>query len=878
MAVPEQTPYKEYTANGVTTSFALGFICDSKNDLIVMVGEIEPPIATWSLTGGNVVFTTAPTAGQKITLQRNTPFNRTAEYQSFNNSFRPQTVNVDFDRIWLKLQELGVADWLMKLYVDRLHQQQEQKINDLKGYVDDRDDELRAYLLEEIRKQGVALDQLDEYYNYLMQRLAQIAVDKGWEASFVVDASGKTQQQINDTLDFKNRPEFHGGVGDGVTIDNTAFISLLATNPNSIELNPSATYLLDSATTPTFTDSCVINGNGATIIMDQRWNLQKTPMWGSFLSEAAVKGQTVLKMAFMTNYAVGAEVLVFQNLGLGGAAIDPYFASVQDDVDNGDYSSHINYITAVDTVNKTITLRTPLQFNAPIQTAIYVTTSKKLVFKNVNFIFQGDTAAYRMLDNCDNIAFKDCTLREKAGLNAGVSLRLNTCYKVLFNRCDSKGIIISCEYGSNFCGMIDSTMAASGFGDALFTAWCAATNCFSVRNKYLASDFMYTGSITAGVYFGAKSRNCVSMDDDVSGLPFGYRAQWGAVNAQFIRPAYRNPTGSYSLFSDYSHNTHVIDGKFYDKPVRTVGVYGLVMRGNLLDSGWRGEAIPIPLMLDLNRSTDTTMVRPDYVIEGNKVIGGARTWVALKDSVLANNMMTYFRTTNGGTFTNLKVSGNTFGNFLLQHSVGTSFTDNTVDDAILQSGTGIGNDAAVKFDYEAVANMSGNTIRHPSVGLLTGHPSSFVNAITESNNRIFAPTPRNTGVTDTAQPTIASGAAQLYRGQEYRSSVIGSNVVWRYNGTSWVKGYSSYPQITYTQPSFANTPNGLTTFPTTRTIQGAAVGETVLVSTNSSDIGEANGKYFARVTAANTVTVYYQDKTGVEATVPFLDITLTLVK
>lgn len=203
MAVPEQTPYIEHTGNGATTSFSLGFQCESKDHLIVLVDEIEPPIATWSLTGGNVVFTTAPAAGKKIKLQRNTPFGRTTNYQSFNNSFRPQTVNIDFDRIWWKLQELGVADWLMKLYVDRLHQQQEEKINNLKDYVDDRDDELRAYLMEEIRKQGVALDQLDDYYNYLMQRLAQIAVDKGWDASFVVDASGKTQQQINNNIAVK---------------------------------------------------------------------------------------------------------------------------------------------------------------------------------------------------------------------------------------------------------------------------------------------------------------------------------------------------------------------------------------------------------------------------------------------------------------------------------------------------------------------------------------------------------------------------------------------------------------------------------------------------------------------------------------------------
>ncbi|MEG2749532.1 MAG: hypothetical protein RR939_08970 [Acinetobacter sp.] len=187
MAVADQTPYIEYTANGVTTSFALGFDCEKQEHLIVTVNGVEPIVGSWSLTGGAVVFPVAPINTAKIIIQRNTPFERNTDYQSYNNSFRPPSVNNDFDRVWLKLQELGVMDWLLGIRID-----------DLKNYVDDRDDELRAYLMEEIRKQGVALDQLDEYYNYLMQRLVQIAVDKGWDASFVVDASGKTQQQLNE--------------------------------------------------------------------------------------------------------------------------------------------------------------------------------------------------------------------------------------------------------------------------------------------------------------------------------------------------------------------------------------------------------------------------------------------------------------------------------------------------------------------------------------------------------------------------------------------------------------------------------------------------------------------------------------------------------
>ncbi|OAL84478.1 hypothetical protein AY605_07395 [Acinetobacter sp. SFD] len=209
MSVPEQTPYIEHTGNGVTTSFALKFQCESKDHLIVLVDDVEPPIASWSLTGGNVVFTTAPASGRKITLQRNTPFSRNTDYQSYNNSFRPPAVNKDFDWIWWKLQELGVADWILG-----------NRISALKNYVDRKDDELKAYLMEEIRKQGVALDQLDEYYNYLMERLAQIAVDKGWDASFVVDGD-KNQKQINAEINIKSKRDNetiydYGAIGDGI--------------------------------------------------------------------------------------------------------------------------------------------------------------------------------------------------------------------------------------------------------------------------------------------------------------------------------------------------------------------------------------------------------------------------------------------------------------------------------------------------------------------------------------------------------------------------------------------------------------------------------------------------------------------------------------
>ncbi|MFI7752267.1 hypothetical protein ABTO03_03010 [Acinetobacter baumannii] len=189
MAVPVQTPFVEYIANGVTTNFPLGFDCETQSHLIVTVDDIEPITGSWSLLGGAVVFNSAPINGSKIIIKRNSPFERDRDFQLYDQSFRPPAVNLDLDRIWRKLQELGVMDWILG-----------NRIDDLKNYVDDRDDELRAYLLEEIRKQGVALDQLEDYYNYLMQRLAEIAVNGGWESSFV-SYGNINQKKYNDGVE-----------------------------------------------------------------------------------------------------------------------------------------------------------------------------------------------------------------------------------------------------------------------------------------------------------------------------------------------------------------------------------------------------------------------------------------------------------------------------------------------------------------------------------------------------------------------------------------------------------------------------------------------------------------------------------------------------
>lgn len=105
MTVSNQTPYVEYTANGSTTNFALTFDCDNADNLIVKVNDVEA-IGTWTLQGSTVVFITAPIANSIVSIERDTPLERTSNYQTYDDSFSPKPVNKDFDRIWWKLQEL----------------------------------------------------------------------------------------------------------------------------------------------------------------------------------------------------------------------------------------------------------------------------------------------------------------------------------------------------------------------------------------------------------------------------------------------------------------------------------------------------------------------------------------------------------------------------------------------------------------------------------------------------------------------------------------------------------------------------------------------------------------------------------------------------
>lgn len=115
MTVTTETPIASSTANGVTTVFPYAFTVLAAADLVVMgslngVSTIYTLGVNYTVAGvgspaGSVTFLVAPANATVITRYRDSVIARATDYQD-NGDFLADIVNLDFDRLWLLLQEI----------------------------------------------------------------------------------------------------------------------------------------------------------------------------------------------------------------------------------------------------------------------------------------------------------------------------------------------------------------------------------------------------------------------------------------------------------------------------------------------------------------------------------------------------------------------------------------------------------------------------------------------------------------------------------------------------------------------------------------------------------------------------------------------------
>lgn len=868
MAVPEQTPYAEFIGNGVTRIFHLEFDVLEQDHLIVLVNDVEPSHGSWSLDvmADTVTFILPPVAGSTIKIQRDTPMSRSTQYQSYNNSFRPASVDDDFDTIWRKMQELGVLNWLAN-----------NNIKDLNEYVDSLNGETKAIFVAMIEEQGLSLAQLDGYVDQLYQKLVNTSIEKGWLAEFIA-YENTSQQVVNDLLDPKSFPDFYRLQSD---IDDTnSFKRLRNTSPSVINLKSGKEYRVTE--TVILNSACSVNGNGA-VFRGTVLPIAPKQMTSVKITADFIKGNTVFKVEDVSKLSVGDKVFLYNRYYVTPwANIDEMLKGIALYKDQLGWTCQMNIISSIDIENGTVTMELPcLEKGSGTLSQIYKIYDDEFNFRDYTVLFDTTSdlnVSYNLACNLSsNIKYKSVTLGQPTPTTKNlVKVTHNYCYNShYFGALIDQGTCVHFNYGSADCSASYCNFNVRTHTDAALVTYLGSSNFLSFKNTFKYFDLI-VGDVTykdgAAIYFGAKTRNCKSSQDTITGFHVGVRMQFGAQDASFDNLVALNSKKDVSVIlvedsQDTSFDKCIIDGAIYVsnsdvsayKSSFTIPFYAGAPTINNAFS----VVGSIPLKVKLR----------DCAIQGRLNITAQLINSDILDCPNITDVLIY----NSGGFINSKFNGNRCGSVHVRGGLGAQIKGNKIDDTPLR-GLTTKRTAGIVLSGQSIVDIDDNDIIHELLGIENQNTNRGLNtAIKLGSNRIKAPVKNNIGITETLSPIVTANndkyisSEDLYRtdsdaGYWKTIGFSGTVPIWQYYSKSrYIK--QIYPVFT-----FPITANG--THTTTRTVDNASVGDSVIIE---SGIPPFQGRFYAKVTAANVVTIYYQDLSNTASTIN-TTVYLTVIK
>lgn len=107
MTVQQIVPYAKYVTNGADSVYTVNFFIEDKENLFIKLNDVVVSMNDYNYLKdvNGIEFHTPLLANQKLEIFRKTKLERTTNFESFNNTFRPEVLNKDLDKIWLALQE-----------------------------------------------------------------------------------------------------------------------------------------------------------------------------------------------------------------------------------------------------------------------------------------------------------------------------------------------------------------------------------------------------------------------------------------------------------------------------------------------------------------------------------------------------------------------------------------------------------------------------------------------------------------------------------------------------------------------------------------------------------------------------------------------------
>ena len=107
MTVSTTTNKVSYIGNGVATSFAIPFPFLEQGHLKAyqLLNNVQTERTDWTVSGGNIIFTTAPTDGAQIVIMREVPLTQETDYRE-NEVLPAETLERNFDKLTMQVQQL----------------------------------------------------------------------------------------------------------------------------------------------------------------------------------------------------------------------------------------------------------------------------------------------------------------------------------------------------------------------------------------------------------------------------------------------------------------------------------------------------------------------------------------------------------------------------------------------------------------------------------------------------------------------------------------------------------------------------------------------------------------------------------------------------
>ena len=108
MTVSTTTNKVAYIGNGVATSFAIPFSFLELGHLKVyqLLNNIQTERTDWTVSGGNMVFETAPAENAQIVIMREVPLTQETDYRE-NEVLPAETLERNFDKLTMQVLQLN---------------------------------------------------------------------------------------------------------------------------------------------------------------------------------------------------------------------------------------------------------------------------------------------------------------------------------------------------------------------------------------------------------------------------------------------------------------------------------------------------------------------------------------------------------------------------------------------------------------------------------------------------------------------------------------------------------------------------------------------------------------------------------------------------